>query len=763
MSEAKHKDYSLIGTRMPRIDSAAKATGQARFTGDLALPRMLHAKVLRSPHPHARILHIDTGKAERLPGVKAVITGRDTAGEKWGVFRYTRDQQLFPVDKVRYVGDEVAAVAAVDEDTAQEALSLIEVEYEVLPAVFTIEEAMAEGAPLLHEGCERNINIHVPIEVGDVERAFRDSYLVREDTFVSEEESYFMTEPLAVVANYTSEGVLEMWMPNAAPHMKAKALSNLLGMPLHKVLVRKVAIGGAFGGRSDAFPGEFITALLSIKTTRPVKLVYTREENTMSTRQGHNMIAHLKTGVDRNGAVLARDLTLYMDGGAYSSTGPIATSVPFLCLEQVYRMPNVRFNGYRIYTNKPIRGMIRTHGRAFAGGIDMQLDMIAAELGIDAGEVRLRNGTRVGDVTPTGSKVFSCGLGETIKGAMSVSGWKEKRGKLPKWRGIGMGCNSVQTGFPMGIRGGSQAFIKFDEDGGVTVISGVVDNGQGNDNMLVQIAAEELGLRPEDIRLISADTEVTPVAPGSFSMVSTFAGGNAVRLAAVDARNQLFEIASYDLEVAIDELEARDRRIFVRSNPEQGIPLAKVVRKALILDKPIMGRGHYSPKVDHGREWVENPRGQLSEAFSFGTTVAEVEVDPETGQVRVLEVTAAQDVGFALNPMVVEGQFESGVAMGGQGGLLPEGIKWDRGHMLNPTFREYKVPLAPDMPKINSIIVESLDPNGPYGAKEAGMSIAMSAAQAYANAICNAIGTWIHEFPMTPEVILEAIEKGRKE
>ena len=757
--QVNNMKYDLIGTRLPRIDAPSKATGEAKFTADLMLPRMLHAKVLRSPYPHARIVRIDTSAAEKLPGVKAVITGRDTAGVKWGVFHYTRDQELLPTERVRYVGDEVAAVAATSGEIAEEALALIKVEYEVLPAVFTIEEAMADGAPLLHGGFERNINIHVPIEVGDVEQGFRDSYLVREDTFVSGEESYFMSEPLAVVANYTSEGVLEMWMPNAAPHMKAKALSNLLEMPLHKVHVRKIAIGGAFGGRSDIFPGEFICALLSIRTRRPVELAYTREENTIATRQGHNMVAYLKTGVDRRGVVVARDMTLYMDGGAYSSTGPIATSVPFLCLEQVYRMPNVRFNGYRIYTNKPVRGMIRTHGRAFAGGIDMQLDRIAEELGIDAGEIRLRNATRVGDVTPTGSKVFSCALDETIKKAMEASGWKEKRGRLPKWRGIGMGCNSVQTGFPMGIRGGSQAFIKFDEDGGATVISGVVDNGQGNDNMLVQIAAEELGLRLEDIRLISADTEVTPVSPGSFSMVSTFAGGNAVRLAAIDARNQLFEIASYDLEVSVDELEARDRHIFVRGDPEQGISIAKVIRKALILDKPVMGQGHYSPKVDHGREWVKNPRGQLSEAFSFGTTVAEVEIDPETGQVKVLEVTAAQDVGFALNPMVVEGQFESGVAMGGQGGVLTEGHQWAEGHLLNPTYREYKIPLACDMPKINTIIVESIDPNGPYGAKEAGMSIAMSAAQAYANAICNAIGTWIHEFPMTPEVVLKAIEK----
>jgi len=740
----------------------AKATGEARFTADLMLPRMLYGKILRSPYSHARILNMDTSRAEKLPGVKAVVTGRDTEAEKWGVFSYTRDQQLLAVGQVRYVGEEVAAVAAVSEDTAQEALELIQIEYELLPAVFTIEEAMADGAPLIHEGFERNINIHVPIEVGDVERGFKESCLVREDTFVSEEESYFMNEPYAILANYDTSGNLEIWMPNASPHAKAKALANVLKMALAKILVRKISIGGAFGGRSDVFPGEFIAALLSVRTRRPVKIVYTREENTMATRQGHSMITTIKTGVDREGVVIARDLTCHMDGGAYSSTGPIATSVPFLCLEQVYRMPNVRYNGYRIYTNKPIRGMIRTHGRAFACGVDMQLDMIAQELGIDAMEIRLRNATRQGDVLPTKSVVHSCALDETIKQAAERSKWKEKRGRLPPYRGIGMGCNSVQTGFPLGIRGGSQSIIKFNEDGGATVISGVVDTGQGNDNMLVQIAADELGLPMEDIRLISADTEITPTDAGCYSMVSTFAGGNAVRLAAQDAKRQLFEVATEMMGAEPEDLMARDGQILIKGESPMGIPIRKVIRKALLQDKPIIGQGHYSPHVDHSREWIKNPQGQLSEAFSFGTTVAEVEVDPETGQVKVLEVTAAQDCGFAINPMVVEGQFEGGVAMGGQGGVLTEGHQWDGGNILNPTYSEYKIPLACDMPKINPVIVESLDPSGPYGAKEAGMSIAMSAAQAYCNAICNAIGTWIHELPFTPETILRAIEEKEK-
>lgn len=753
--------YRVIGKSVPRVDSREKVTGGAIFTADISLPRMLTAKILRSPYPHARIINVDATKAKTLRGVYDVVTGQDTAGEKWGVFRYTRDQQLLCVDKVRYVGDEVAAVAAIDEDTAQEALSLIQVEYEELPAVFDCWSALDPDAPRIHDGYERNINVAVKIDVGDVDAAFPNCALVREDTFVAEEDSYFMTEPYAVVANSHADGSVEVWMPNASPHTKAKALSNALRIPLSKINVRKVTIGGAFGGRSDVFPAEFITCLLSLRTKRPVKLVYTREENSLATRMGHGMITTIKTGVDKEGKVIARDIVSYLDGGAYSSTGPIATSVPFLCHEQTYRMENVRFHGYRIYTNKPVRGMIRIHGRSFACGIDTQLDMIGEELGIDPVTMRLRNARQPGDTTPTGSYVASCGLVECIERTAEKSHFLDKfAGKVPH-KGIGMGINSVQTGFPLGIRGGSQAFIKFHEDGGATVISGVVDNGQGNDQMLVQIASEELGIPVEDIRLISADTEVTPTDAGSYSMISTFGGGNAVKSAAADARAQLFELAAGMLKADPAELTARDRRIFVKGTPDAGVPIAKIVRKALLLGKPIMGRGAFAPEVDQHRDWITNPRGQLSQAFSFGATVAEVEVDPETGIVKAEEITCAQDCGFALNPMVVEGQFEGGVAMGGQGGMLGEEHRWHGGHVLNATMLEYKLPVVKDMPRIVPLIVETIDPGGPYGAKEAGMSVAMSAAQAYCNAIGHAVGIYFNHYPLTPERILDALENRR--
>jgi len=754
-------DHAFIGKRMPRVDSRTKVMGKAKYTADLKLPGMLVGKVLRSPLAHARILRIDTTKAESLPGVKAVVTGKDTEGVKWGVFAYTRDQQFIQTEKVRYIGDEVAGIAAVDEETALKALDLIDVEYEELPAVFDPMEAMVSETELIHEDFPDNINIHVNIDTGNVDENFAKAHYIREDTFVAAEESYFHAEPYAVVARFDHEECLEIWCPNGGPHMKSKPLSNAFKIPLHKVKVRKIAIGGAFGGRSEICPADYICALLAKKTNHPVKIVFTREENTIATRQGHSMITTHKTGVDKNGQVLARETTCYMDGGAYSSTGPIATSVPFLSMEQAYRMESVRYNGYRVYTNKPIRGMIRVHGRGFAVGLDTQLDLIAEQLGLDPVEMRLRNSRQPGEYTSTKSYVGSCAMDETIHKAVETSNWKEKFGNLPAYHGIGIGTNSVQTGFPMGIRGGSQSFIKFNEDGEATVMSGVVDNGQGNDNMLVQIAAEELGLLPEDIHLVSADTETTSSDPGSYSQVSTFVGGQAVMVAAKNCRKKLFDVASKILKVEPDTLVAKNRMIFVKDDPEKSISIKKVVRVSLLNFNSVNAEGGYWPKVDMQREWVKNPYGQMCEAFSFGTTIVEVKVDPETGQVEVLNATACQDVGKALNPLVLEGQFEGSIAMGGQGGMLTEYHEWKDGRCLNSTMLDYKVPLACDMPEISNIIVESIDPKGPYGAKEAGMSIAMSAAQAYAAAVSNAIGVPMDSFPLTPDKILAAIKEKK--
>ncbi|RKY02836.1 MAG: aldehyde oxidase [Spirochaetes bacterium] len=757
------ESFSLIGKGVPRIDTTVKATGEAIYTADIFLPRMLYAKVLRSPYSHAKILHIDTSKAKRLRGVKAVVTGADTFGEYWGVFRYTRDQQLLPQDKVRYFGEEVAAVAAVDEDTAMEALELIKVEYEPLPAVYDPIEAMREGAPLIHEQFEKNINIHVNIDVGDVEKGFKEAYLIREDRFTSTEENYCQTEPYAVVANFDHANNLELWLPNASPHTKAKSLSNLLHIPLHKVKVRKCYIGGAFGGRSDIFPPEFIASLLAIKSKRPVKLIYTREESFTAIRQVHSMIVDSKIGVKKDGTIIALDIKAIMDGGAYSSTGPIATSVPFLVWEETYRLPNVRFNGYRVYTNKPIRGMYRTHGRAFLGGLGMQLDMVAEELRIDPLDIRLKNALKTGEKQATGSIIPSCGLSDALKLASEKAKWKEKRGKLPYGKGIGMGANGMMCGFPMGIRGGSQAFIKFNEDGEITLISGVVDNGQGNDSMLVQIAAEVLGVNMDEINLVSADTEITPLDQGAYSQAVAFVSGNAVKNAAEDAKKQLLNVAADIMGTKPELLELKDHKIFLKEDPERFVPLHKVVRTALIQKRPIKGEGSYMPDVDQNREWVKNPRGQHAGTFSYSVAIAEVEVDTETGKVKVLRLVGAHDCGKAINPIAIEGQFEGSAGAAGVGGTLMEEHLWSDGRMLNPNMLEYKVPLSVDMPdETIPLIVESNDPKGPFGAKEAGLYGSMNMFQAITNAIYDAVGVWIKDYPVTPDKVLKALEEKKK-
>ncbi|HSH71023.1 MAG TPA: xanthine dehydrogenase family protein molybdopterin-binding subunit [Deferrisomatales bacterium] len=754
-------EHKYIGKSTPRRDTRLKATGEAKFTADLGLPNMLHAAVLRSPHPHARILRLDTSRAAARPGVKAVVTAADSSGVKWGVFRYTRDQEFMARDKVRYIGEEIAGVAAETEEIAREALGLIEVEYEPLPAVFDPLSAIAEGAPLVHDHAPGNINIHVPIAVGDVESALAECDYVHQETTRSEEESYFTTEPYAVLVHCDRQGTVEVWMPNASPHTKAKGLANALELPVSKVHVRHVWVGGAFGGRSDMFPGEYIAALLSRKTRRPIRLVYTREENSIAIRQGHSMVVESTFGFKRNGTLHVADVTAHMDGGAYSSTGPIATSVPFLCFEQTYRVPHVRYNGYRVYTNKPIRGMIRTHGRAWACNVDMQLDLAATALGLDPVEIRRINALTGGETTPTQSYIPSMASLETVEAVAKASRFQEKWGKLPRWRGIGIGSVSVMSGFPMGIRGGSAAIVKFDEDGGATVISGVVDNGQGNENMVLQVAAESLRLPVEQLQLTASDTEITPIDQGAYSQATTLGSGNAVRNACEDAKRQIFEIASVMMESAVEDLEMDDGQVFVRGSRDRGLRLSKVIRTGLLQGKAVIGHGSWGPNVDQTREWISNPKGQFAAAFSYGSAVVEVEVDPETGQVDVLDVWASHDCGRAINPAEVEGQMDGGVAMGGHGGILLEACKWHQGANLNTNFLDYKVPLAPDMPPIHNFIVEADDPTGPFGAKEGGLSISMCTAQAYTNAIANAIGSYIHEFPFTPDRILAAIEKGR--
>jgi CO/xanthine dehydrogenase Mo-binding subunit len=752
-------DLHIVGKRVVRSDSLAKVTGQARYTADLKFPNLLTAKVLRSPLAHARILGIDLTRALKVPGVKAAVSGFDTYGVKWGVFRYTQDHDMLPTDKVRYVGEDVAAVAAVDEETALEALSLIQVDYEPLPAVFDPNEAMQEGTPRIHEGYPNNINIHVHIDVGEVDKAMDQAFLVREDTFTAAGEAYAMMEPYAVVASYAN-GFLDLWMPNAGPHVRAKALSNLLKIPLNKVRVRHINSGGAFGGRSEVSPGDLVASLLSIKAGLPVKLVLSREENATSTRQIHDMIATVKTGMSKDGVIVAKDYRVIYDGGAYSSTGPIATSIPFYVYEECYRFPNVRYNGYRVLTNKGIRGMYGCHGRAFLAGNEAQMDLMAKELGLDPVDVRLKNGLSSGEVTATQSTISSCGLAQTIHAASDATGFREKWPKAKRANGIGMGCVAIMCGFPMGFRSGSSCYVKMNDDGQATIVTGLVDNGQGNESMVIQVAAEVLGIPMEDVNLINADTEATNLDPGAYSQAAAFVGANAVRVACENARKKIVAIAAEKLGTPAEDLDLKDRMVYSRKTPDKKMPVRWVVREAFFRGDPIVATGTYFPKIDFEREWVSRPWGQMAGTFSFGTSVAEVRIDPKTGQITVPRFTAAHDCGRPINPMAVEGQMEGSIQQAGIATIM-EGNLWDQGFLLNPDLLEYKVPLACDMPEIETIIVSSMDPEGPFGAKEGGLTVRMNAYSAIATAVANATGTVFTELPLTPDRVLTILERKR--
>ncbi|MDZ4246889.1 MAG: xanthine dehydrogenase family protein molybdopterin-binding subunit, partial [Dehalococcoidia bacterium] len=738
-------------------------TGIAQYTGDISLPGMLYGKILRSPYAHARIKSIDKSRAERLPGVKAVITGKDTAGYRFGVFRATRDQYLLPIDKVNFFGEEVAAVAAVDLDTAEEALSLIDVDYEPLPFVLTPEEALREGAPVIHDIFPGNA-FRSLVEFGNVEEGFAQSDYIREDTFSTPKVSHCQLEPYGALVNYDSWGKLSIWVPNQSPFTKRRALSNALGIPLNSIRVHHVTIGGAFAGRSDTFPAEFCGALLSMKLKKPVRIVYTREETMFATRHKHSMSIWIKTGVKKDGTIMARDIKAILDGGAYMSSGVMAVNVPWQLEEVVYRSPNMRYEGYRVYTNKTPASMMRTHPSQLHYSEDVQLDMIAKELNLDALEIRLKNAVQPGEKLPSGSKVSSYALSETMIKATEMAGWKQKRGKMGKYRGIGMGCAACMAGFNLGFRGGSSAIIKFNEDGSATLFSGNVDNGQGNESVLTQIAAEELGLTMNDINLICADSEYTTQDPGSYTMTAVFVSGNAVKRAAADARQQLISIAAGMLQVEPGDLAIRQRQVYTVKGAQKRIPVEDVIRMSFLKGEPVIGRGAYILKVDDTDMLSGRVHGQQTGAYTGGTVVAEVEVDGETGSVKVVNLTIVSDCGVAINPMAVEGQQE-GVSVMALGETLCEYHTWnkDTGELQTGSFRDYKIPGSLDLGSIKAALVETIDPEGPFGAKEGGVTCGPAVCGAIANAIYDATGIWVKELPVMAEKIYVELSSGIKD
>ncbi len=754
------KGLNIVGTRVPMLDAGLKVKGAAQFTDDLVLPGMLFGKILRSPLPHARILNIDTSRAEKLPGVRGVVTGRDIPDRQYGIVPMAKDEYALAKDKVRYIGDDVAAVCAIDPEIAEEALELIDVDYEELPAVFDPREAIKEGAPVIHAGVKNNTSFAINKEFGDVARAFAESDGVFEDRFYSQAVNHAPLEPHAALAQFDPlNGDLTLWSSTQIPFFLRRNLSNTLQIPESKVRVIKPKVGGGFGQKIDMFAKDFCAAWFAIHLGKPVKFVYEREEVFISTRQRHPMYITVKTGVKKDGTILGQQFQAHADGGAYNSTAPTMIALSCFFLMIPYHIPNLIYEGYHIYTNKPVGGAMRGHGIPQARfAVERQLDMIAGRMGVDPVEIRIKNSIHAGQPHSAGFVINTCGFSESVTRAAESIGWQEKRGKLPLGRGVGLAGASFPSGVSNMSHISSGAVVQLGRDGAVNVLSGAADIGQGAETVISQIVAEELGVSLEDIRITAADTGITPLDPGTFGSGVTVRAGNAARLAAMSARNKLFEFIAEKLEANLADLVAENRNIFVKGSPEKGMTFSAALKAYQYADlpMPIVGRGSWmAPASEPTTLFKED--GNFAPSYSFMTQAAEVEVDLQTGRVKLLKMVTAHDCGTPINPMLVEGQLEGSV-VGGMGQALYENVIVEKGQVMNPSFLDYGFPTFMEMPEIEAIEVETDDPIGPFGAKEAGEGTQLSPAPAIVNAVYDAIGVDFMELPITPEKILDALE-----
>jgi 4-hydroxybenzoyl-CoA reductase alpha subunit len=759
------KQFSVVGHRLPMIDAAAKVTGMARFTDDLILPGMLYGKILRSPFPHARILNVDVSKAARLPGVKGVVTGAEIPDRQYGIVPKARDEYALAKEKVRYIGDEVAAVCAVDPEIAEEAVDLIEVEYEELPAVFDPREAIKEGAPIIHDGVANNTSFAIKKEFGDVEKAFADSALVSEDSFYSQPVNHAPLEPHAAVAQYDPlRGQLVVWSSTQIPFFLRRNLAATLKIPESRVRVVKPKVGGGFGQKIDMFAKDFCAAWFAIKLGKPVKFVYERDEVFISTRQRHPMLLTVKTGMTKEGKILAQQFLAYADGGAYNSTAPTMLALSCFFLMVPYHVQNLLYEGYHVYTNKPVGGAMRGHGIPQARfAVERQIDMMAERLKLDPAEVRIRNSIKAGEPHPGGFVINTCGFAESVSEAAKAIGWNEKRGKLPFGRGVGLGGASFPSGVTNMSHISSGAVVQVGQDAGINVFTGAADIGQGAETVIAQIVAEVLGVPFDTVRVTAADTGTTPLDPGTFGSGVTVRAGNAARIAAESVKNKLFECIADEWEANPEDLVARDGVISVIGSPDVNMSFAKALKTYQYRDlpMPLVGRASWMADTSEPTTLFTQP-GNFSPNYSFMTQAAEVEVDTATGKVKVLKMVTAHDCGQPINPMLVEGQLEGSIA-GGMGQALYEHVIMEKGQVMNPSFLDYGFPTAMEIPEMESIDIETDDPVGPFGAKEAGEGTQLSPAPAIVNAIYDAIGVHFNELPVTPEKVLKALEAKNKE
>ena len=768
------KPLNVVGKPFRKVDARAKCTGQTKFADDIVLPRMLFCKILRSHEPHALIKNIDVSRALALPGVIAIITGKDLP-ISYGILPVSQDEHALCLDKVRFIGDPVAAVAAIDEDVAFDAMNLIEVEYERLNTISSIEEAVLIEEPRIQDyGDVGNIHKKVSLEFGDVEAGFAEADLIREDVFFYEGNTHLPMEQHAAVAYFDPDNKLTLWSSTQTPHYVHRALTKVLEIPASHIRVIATPNGGGFGGKSDPFNHEVVVCKLAMITGRPVKNTLTREEVFYCHRGRHPVLMRVKTGVKKDGAITGMHFQSFLDGGAYGSYGVASTFYTGALQTVTYDVPRYKFQGLRAFTNKPPCGPKRGHGTPqprFA--LEVQLDKIAEQLKLDPAAMRRSHLVEPNTVTANYLRIGSMGLGQCIDKVVAgsdwknrFSGWDQNNRKLPYGKGIGFACSSYICGAGLPIywnnmpQSGVQ--LRLDRQGGVCVMCGSTEIGQGSDSILAYIVAEVLGIDPFDIRVVTADTDLTPVDLGSYSSRVTLMTGNAAIQAAERARELLVMAVAEKLSVPIENLSLAERRVFDVENPDVGVSFAEAVVLAESKFGTIGTVGSYSPPRSPGR--YKGAGVGPSPAYSYSAAVAEVDVDPDTGIVVVERVWIAHDIGKSINPMLVMGQVEGSVYMG-LGEVLMEEMAYRANRNVVhkfPSMLEYKSPTTMEMCDVKTYLIEDPDPNGPYGAKEVGQGPLLPVPPAVANAVYDAVGVRIDEVPITPEKVLKALKEKAK-
>ena len=777
----KVKKYSYVGKDVPRIDAFEKVTGTALYTGDLRLPGMLYAKLLKSPHAHARIVNIDTSEAEKLLGVRAVLTGEETL-YKVGI--YISDKEPLAREKVRYVGEPVAAVAADTEEIAEQAVELIKVEYEDLPAVFDPRKAMEKSAPRVHDNPadyrhapfifpEPNSNVanHFKLRKGDIERGFKEADVIVENEFNQSQVQNVQMETHSSIGQWLPNGQINIWTSAQSAFAPRHLLSVALGIPLHKINVQVPYVGGGFGGKAGIH-WEPLVVLLSKKAGgRPVKLVMTREEqfNTTAVRQG--LFARIKTGVKKDGKITAMEIEYIWDAGAYADYGVnIGRAAGYSCTGP-YEVPNIKADSYTVYTNHPYATAYRGFGHVeFHWATERQMDLVARAIDMDPVEFRLKNAALPGKITMTGEKLREDAgrVDQCIKAVAKEIEWGKKPPQLggKKVRGIGLAALWKAPAIPSFTS--SSAIVKLNEDGSATLSIGLVELGQGTPTAFAQMVADGLQIPLEKVKVVTRrESDFSPYSWQTVASRGLFMDGNAVLGAIKDAKDQIKSTAAELLKVSKDNLMIAGGGVYVREKPDRGMPLSAVATAGIYPD----GRGIRGPVLGYGVYTAENltnldpetGQGRPALMWTFGAQGAEIEVDTETGDIRILKIVTALDLGKAINPQLVEGQIYGGVVQGLGTALMEEFVFDDKGKLLNNNLTDYKIFRAQDIPKkFVPILIENPQRNAPYGARGIGEHPPISVAAAVANAIYNATGVDIFDLPMSREKVWMALQKGCK-